>query len=58
MATIWLILLTVGAIALISAMYFGKVRNGNARRGELARSERGAKEVRDEIRRDPEYREE
>jgi len=58
MATVFLILLTVGALALIAAMYYGKARNANASSGELARSERGAKELREEIRRDPEYREE
>jgi len=57
MPTLWLIVLTVGALALIVAIYFGKIRNANTR-GSIGRAERGAKQVREEIRRDPEYREE
>ena len=56
MPTIWLIILTVGALALIAAMYFGKFRNQHGR--GVGRAERGAEELREDIRRDPEYREE
>jgi len=56
MPTIWLIILTIGAMALIAAMYFGKARNKNAPPGELERAERGARELREDIRKDPEYR--
>ena len=57
MAVIWLIVLTIGAIALIATMYFGKSRNDKAPPGQLGRAERGARELRQEIRNDPEYRE-
>ncbi len=57
MPTLWLIVLTIGAFALIAAMYFAKARNRDASRGSFNRSERGARELREEIRRDPEYRE-
>lgn len=57
MSTIWLILLTVGAAALIGAIYFAKARNENAPRSEIRRAERGARELREQLQRDPEYRE-
>lgn len=57
MSTLWLIILTIGAFALIGGMYFAKARNRDAPRGNLRRAERGARELREEIRRDPEYRE-
>ncbi len=56
MPTIWLIILTIGAMALIAAMYFGKARNAKAPPGDLERAEQGARDLREEIRRDPEYR--
>jgi hypothetical protein len=58
MPTIWLIVLTIGAMALIAAMYFGMARNKSAPPGDLTRAERGARELREELQRDPEYREE
>ncbi len=58
MPTIWFIVLTIGAFALIAAFYFAKARNANAPSDSLPRSERGAAELREEIRRDPEYKEE
>ena len=58
MPTIWLIVLTIGAAALIAAIYFNKARNRNAPRGDFNRAERGAEELREDIQRDPRYKEE
>ena len=55
MDVIWLIVLTIGALALIAAIYIGKARNQKT--GGVGRAERGAEELREDIRRDPEYRE-
>lgn len=56
MSAIWLVVLTIGAIALIAAMYFGKARNAQAD-SNLREAERGAKHLREEMRHDPEFRE-
>jgi hypothetical protein len=56
MPTVWLIILTIGALALIVTIYFAKSRNANSR-GSFGRAERGAEQLREDIRRDPEYRE-
>ena len=57
MPTVWLIILTIGALALIATIYLAKSRNADTR-GSLGRAERGAEQLREDIRRDPEYREE
>ena len=57
MPTVWLIVVAIGPLLLIAAIYFGFIRNREGSRGEVARAERGAEEFREELKRDPEYRE-
>lgn len=54
----WSLITIIGPILLIGAIIWAFVRNRNAGRANLDRAERGAREVRDDIHRDPQYREE
>lgn len=48
----------LGALLLLVAIIYGFVRNRGGSRAEIARAERGAEELRHDLERDPEYREE
>ena len=54
---IWSLATIVGPILLLTVVIWAYVRNRNAGRENIRRAERGAKDVREEIRRDPQYRE-
>lgn len=56
MAILWLVILTIGAVALIASLYFGKARNITRLHRDVARSERRARDPGEDIRRDPRYR--
>ncbi|WP_126173904.1 hypothetical protein [Altericroceibacterium xinjiangense] len=55
MPTFWLLLVAIGPLLLIAAIYFGFFRNRDANRRQVIRAERGAKEFREDIAHDPEY---
>lgn len=57
--TLWLFTVAIGPILLIAAMYyaFSRNRQGNERKN-IAKAERGAARLRDDLERDPEYKEE
>ena len=55
MPTFWLLLVAIGPLLLIAAIYFGYFRNREANRREVGRAERGAKEFREDLQHDPEY---
>lgn len=54
MESLWLFAVAIGPLLLIGFIIYGFRRNKNAPRGNVARAERGAHEVRDEIARDEE----
>jgi len=54
---VWFVVLTLGPLLLLAAMVWQWWRNRNASPRVTARSERGARELREEIRRDPDYAE-
>lgn len=58
MPSVWLFVVAIGPVLLIAAIYFGFFRNRQGNRREINRAEHGAEEFREELRRDPEYREE
>lgn len=58
MGWLWTLITILGPILLIGAIIWAVMRNRGGSRAQVARAEEGAKEVREEIRRDPEYREE
>jgi hypothetical protein len=55
MTTFWLLAVTVGPLVLLAVLIWGWVRNRKAPPSVTARSEAGAKQVREEIKRDPQY---
>jgi hypothetical protein len=55
--SLWFVVLTVGPLLLLAAMIWQWRRNRKASPRTDARSERGARELREEIRRDPDYSE-
>lgn len=54
----WSLITIVGPILLIGAIIWAFMRNRTAGRGNVERAERGARELREDINRDPQYREE
>ena len=56
MTTLWLLTVTLGPLLLLAVLIWAWLRNRNAPPSVDARSEAGAREVREEIKRDPEYR--
>jgi hypothetical protein len=57
MTTIWLLTVTLGPLLLLAVLIWAWLRNRRTPPSVTARSERGARELREEIKRDPEYRE-
>ncbi len=57
MGWLWSLATVLGPILLIAVIVWAWLRNRGGSRAQIARAEEGAKEVREEIRRDPEYRE-
>ena len=53
METLWLIINFVAPALLIAVLIWAFFHNRNASRANIERAERGAREVREEIRRDP-----
>jgi hypothetical protein len=49
---LWTLITILGPLLLIGAIVWATLRNRNARPGEIARAERGARELREEIERD------
>ena len=49
---LWSLVTILGPILLIAAILWSYLRNRNPRRGEIARAERGARELREEIEED------
>ena len=54
----WSLVTILGPILLIAAIVWAFLRNRGARPGSFERAERGAEELRDELERDPQYRDE
>jgi cbb3-type cytochrome oxidase subunit 3 len=54
----WSLVTILGPILLIAAIVWAFLRNRRAGRGSFDRAERGAQELRDELERDPQYRDE
>ncbi len=54
----WSLITIIGPILLIGAIIWAFMRNRAAGRGSVERAERGARELREDINRDPQYREE
>lgn len=52
---LWSLITVLGPILLIAAILYAYFRNRRGRRAEVARAERGARELREKIRRDPQY---
>lgn len=57
MEGLWALMTVVGPIVLLVAIVFVWIRNRKPAPGEMRRAEEGAKQVREEIKEDPEYRE-
>lgn len=55
---VWFVVLTLGPLLLLAAMFWQWRRNRKASPRTNARSELGARQLREEIRRDPDYAEE
>ena len=49
---LWTLITILGPLLLIGAIVWATLRNRNARPGEIARAERGARELREELERD------
>jgi hypothetical protein len=58
MGWLWTLITIVGPILLIAAIVYAWWRNKTAGPANVQTAERGAVELREEIRRDPEYKEE
>jgi len=54
---LWSLATILGPILLIGAILYAFFRNRGGTRREVDRAERGAAEFREELKRDPEYRE-
>ncbi|BBC71864.1 conserved hypothetical protein [Altererythrobacter sp. B11] len=55
---LWLFTVVAGPILLIVVMYYGFFRNRQSSQREIREAELGAERLREDIRRDPEYKEE
>ncbi|MBO9698518.1 MAG: hypothetical protein J7499_20195, partial [Sphingopyxis sp.] len=55
MESLWLVIDIVAPLLLIAAIVWAYFHNRNAGRRNVERAERGAREVREDIRRDPQY---
>jgi len=55
---LWSLATILGPILLIGVILYAMMRNRGGSRNEVARAERGAVEFREELERDPEYKEE
>lgn len=60
MEGLWFLTIVIAPFVLLFAIYWGWLRNRNTRNREqqVEQSEEGAKRLRKEIRRDPQYQEE
>ena len=54
---IWSLVTILGPVLLIAVLVWAYLRNRNAGPRNLERAERGAAELREDLQRDPEYRE-
>jgi hypothetical protein len=52
MGWLWTLITILGPVLLIGAIIWAYLRNRNPRHGEIARAERGARELREEIEED------
>lgn len=57
MGALWSVITILGPILLLAAIIYAWWRNRTGNRAQVERAERGAAEVRQDIREDPEYRE-
>jgi cbb3-type cytochrome oxidase subunit 3 len=55
---LWSLATILGPILLIGAIIYAFLRNRGGSRSEVRRAERGAVELREDLQRDPEYKEE
>lgn len=55
---LWTLITILGPILLIGAIIWAFLRNRASGRANVAQAERGAAELREDLKRDPEYREE
>ena len=53
---LWTLVTILGPILLIAAIIYAFMRNRGGSRRQVARAEQGAADVREDIKRDPEYR--
>lgn len=58
MGGLWGIITIVGPILLIGAILYAVVRNRGGSRAQVEQAERGAAQLREDIRKDPDYSEE
>ena len=52
MGWLWMLATIIGPLLLIAAIIWAYLHNRHASRGEIARAERGARELREELERD------
>lgn len=57
MENLWFLINVIAPLLLIAAIIWAYFHNRNASKRTVERAERGAQEVREEIRRDPQYSE-
>jgi hypothetical protein len=57
MENLWFLITIIAPLLLIAALIWAYFHNRNASRRSVERAERGAHEVREQIRRDPQYSE-
>lgn len=57
MENLWWLVDVVAPILLIAAIVYAWLRNRKARRGSFEQAERGAARLREDIRKDPQYKE-
>ena len=57
MENLWFLINIIAPLLLIAALVWAYFHNRNASRRNVERAERGAREVREDIRRDPQYSE-
>lgn len=57
MENLWFLINIIAPLLLIAALIWAYFHNRNAGRRTVERAERGAREVREDIRRDPQYSE-
>ncbi len=55
--SLWGLATIIGPILLIAVIAYAMLRNRGGTKGDVARAERGAVELREELERDPEYKE-